>query len=239
MAEPPIYSLPGFSEPVSSLSHLLGAGIFTCLTPRLLLKGRGSPTRLASLAVFAFSVVLLLSMSGVYHLLPLQGAARVVLLRLDHGAIFVLIAGTFTPLHVIVFRGAERWAPLMLIWLAAVAGVTLKSVFFSDVAEWVGLTLYLAMGWAGAYAGVTLWRRRGFAFVRSLVWGGVAYSIGGVIDFLQWPNPVPGVVGPHELFHVGVLTGAALHWHFVTGFADGLPPVPPGGNLDGRDPSAG
>src|ERR1700733_4157820 len=125
------------------------------------LKGRGDLSRTISLGVFAFSTVLLLSMSGTYHLLTPGTTGRDVLQRLDHGAIFVLIAGTFTPLHVILFRGVWRWAPLLVVWTAAIAGVTLKSVFFNDMAEWVGLLFYLGMGWLGVISGGELWRRHG------------------------------------------------------------------------------
>ena len=219
------YPIPGFGDPVSSLTHLLGAAVFACLAPLLLRRGRGDVGRLASLAVFAFSTVLLLSMSGVYHLLPSGTSGRAVLRRLDHGAIFILIAGSFTPLHVILFRGAWRWGPLLFVWLAAAAGVTLKTVFFEDMAESLGLLFYLGMGWVGAISGLELARRHGLAFIGLLFWGGVAYTAGGVLEFLGWPVLIPGVVGPHELFHVGVLLGASLHWMFVYRFASGR--VPP------------
>src|SRR3954447_18790099 len=104
--------MPGFSDPVSSLTHLAGAAAFLCLTPSLLLKGRGNPWRVTSLAAFASSVLLLFAASGTYHLLAPGTGGRTVMQRLDHGAIFVLIAGTFTPLHGILFRGAWRWRPL-------------------------------------------------------------------------------------------------------------------------------
>jgi channel protein (hemolysin III family) len=216
--------MPGFTEPVSSLSHLLGAGVFTFLGAFLLRRGRGSALRLAFLGVYAFSCVFLLAMSGVYHLLSFEGAPRAVLARLDHGAIFLLIAGTCTPAHGILFRGWGRWGMLLLIWSAAAAGIALKTVFFADVAEWVGLVAYLALGWLGVVSGVALWRRNGFAFIRPLLGGGLAYTSGGVLEFLRWPVLIPGVLGAHELFHVAVLLGAGLHWKFVWQFAGGEGP---------------
>lgn len=223
---PEMYSIPGFSDPVSSLSHLIGAGVFACLTPFLLRRGRGNPLRLTVLAVFAFSTVLLLTMSGVFHLLSVGGTAREVLWRLDHGAIFVLIAGSFTPLHGILFRGIWRWLPLLIVWSAAIAGITLKTIYFTSLAYGVGLAFYLALGWLGAVSGLELWRRHGLAFIKPLLWGGLAYTIGGVIDFLRWPDPIPRVLGPHELFHVGVLAGISFHWRFVWQFASGkVPPL--------------
>src|SRR4051794_4002693 len=111
--------LPGFTEPASSLSHLFGAGLFTVLGAVLLWRGRGSASRVTFLGVYVFATVFLFSMSGVYHMLPFEGAPRAVLERLDHSAIFVLIAGTFTPAHGLLFRGWQRWLPLVLIWSAA------------------------------------------------------------------------------------------------------------------------
>jgi channel protein (hemolysin III family) len=219
------YPIPGFSDPVSSLTHLLGAGAFACLTPFLLLKGRGDPRRLVSLGVFAFSVVFLLAMSGTYHLLSPGTGGRAVLRRLDHSAIFVLIAGTFTPLHTILFRGAWRWTPLVVLWVLATAGVALTAVFFGDTPEWLGLLFYLGMGWLGVVSGAELWRRYGGRFLRPLALGGLAYTVGAVLEFLRWPVVIAGVIGPHELFHVFVLLGAGLHWRFVWTFAGGTLPA--------------
>jgi channel protein (hemolysin III family) len=93
-----------------------------------------------------------------------------------------------------------------------------------DVPESVGLSLYLATGWAGAVAGAVLWRWHGWAFVRPLALGGAAYTAGAAMEFLRWPVLVAGVLHPHDVFHVAVLAGALLHFAFVWGFADGRPP---------------
>jgi len=216
-----VYGLPGFREPFSAISHLVGAALFSFLGYGLLLRGRGDRRRLVYLGIYAFACVFLFSMSGVYHMMERGGAARNVLGRLDHSAIFVLIAGTFTPVHGILLFGWRRWAPLLIIWGAAIVGVCLKSIFYDDVAEWITLSLYLGMGWFGAYGGIFLARLFGWRFVRPLFWGGVAYSIGAVFEFQRWPIMIPGVVHPHEIFHLAVLVGALCHWYFVWQFADG------------------
>src|SRR4029077_13391640 len=118
-------AIPGFSDPVSSLTHLAAAGVFSILSIPLIRTGRGDARRVMSLAAFAFSCVLLLSLSGVYHLLTPETAARSVLLRLDHAAIFVLIAGSFTPVHAVLLRERWQWHLLALIWGAAIIGLTL------------------------------------------------------------------------------------------------------------------
>jgi len=212
-------SIPGFSEPVSSLTHLAGAVVFAILSAFLIARGRGDARRVMSLAVFAFSCVLLLSFSGVYHLLSPGTAARSVLMRLDHAAIFVLIAGSFTPVHVILLRDLWHWHLLAWIWLAAIAGLVLKTVYFEVTPEWLGLLMYLGLGWLGVISTVALARRSGVRFVLPLVWGALAYTIGAVAEFLGWPVLIPGVVGPHEVFHLAVLAGISFHWAFILGIA--------------------
>lgn len=218
-----LYHLPGFYEPFSAISHLAGAVVFLVLGLLLLWRGRGDRARLIYLGVYVFSCVFLLAMSGVYHMMVRPGTARIVMERLDHGAIFVLIAGTFTPAHGILFRGWQRWAPLLVIWTAAVTGITLKVIFFDDLPEWLGLGLYITLGWLGTFAGVLLARRYGFAFIAPLMAGGVAYTLGGLLEHWHWPIIVPYVIHPHEVFHVAVLVGIFCHWFFIWQFAAGPP----------------
>lgn len=216
-------SIPGFSDPFSSLTHLAGATVFAILTAVLLHRGRGDFGRVLALCVFAFSCVLLLSLSGAYHLLAPGTAGREVLKRLDHAAIFGLIAGSFTPVHAILFHGAWRWGMLAGIWGAAIAGLTLKTINFSATPEWAGLLMFLGLGWMGVISVVALARRYGLGFVLPLIWGGLAYTAGAVAEFLRWPQLLPGIVGPHEIFHLAVLAGIAWHWAFILGIASGEP----------------
>jgi channel protein (hemolysin III family) len=213
-------SIPGFSDPVSSLSHLAAAMVFAILSIPLMSRGRDDALRVVSLAVFAFSCVLLLSLSGAYHLLSPGTAAREVLMRLDHAAIFVLIAGSFTPVHVILLRERWQWHLLAWIWAAAIAGLALKTVYFDTMPAWLGLLMYLGLGWLGLISTVAIALRSGVRFILPLVWGALAYTGGALVDFLDWPVLVAGVVGPHELFHLAVLAGISFHWAFIRGIAD-------------------
>ena len=131
----------------------------------------------------------------------------------------MLIAGSFTPVHVILLR--ERWQRHLLgwIWVAAIAGLVLKTVYFDTTPPWLGLLMYLGLGWLGLISTVALARRFGVRFVLPLVWGALAYTIGALADFLGWPVLVAGVVGPHEVFHLGVVAGVAFHWAFILGIA--------------------
>lgn len=219
--------IPGFAEPVSCWTHLLGAGVFLVLGIALLRRGRGHWGRLAALAIFAFACILLLAISGTYHLLPPGGAAREVLRRLDHAAIFTLIAGTFTAVHAILFCGPWRWGMIAAIWSMAAAAITIKTIFFHNIPEWLSLTLYLGMGWVGLLSGGVLYRRFGGRFVKLLVYGGLAYTLGAVLEYARKPVLIPGVFGPHELFHIAVLAGIFFHWRFIYAFAGGAPACRP------------
>jgi len=218
-----VLSIAGFSDPFSSLTHLAAAVVFLILGIVLLQRGRGDRTRVISLCVFTFSCVLLLSLSGVYHLLEPDTPGREVLKRLDHAAIFVLIAGSFTPVHVILFRGGWRWGMLAGIWGAALAGLVLKTVFFSTMPEWLGLLMYLGLGWMGVISALHLARRYGLRFIQPLLWGALAYTAGALIEFLRWPVLLAGIVGPHEIFHLAVLAGISCHWAFILDIASGGP----------------
>ena len=210
-----LLSIPGFSDPVSSLTHLAGALVFSILSIPLIAGGRGEARRVFSLAVFAFSCVLLLSLSGVYHLLTHDTVARGVLMRLDHAAIFLLIAGSFTPVHAILLRTRGHWWLLLGIWVAAIAGLALKTVYFDIMPSWLGLAMYLGLGWLGTISTVAIARRYGWRFVLPLVWGALAYTLGAVADHFRWPVLAPGVVGSHEVFHLAVLAGISFHWVFI------------------------
>ena len=216
-----VLPIPGFSDPVSSLTHLAGAVVSAVLGAFLIYRGRGELRRVVSLAVFVFSCVLLLSLSGVYHLLSPHTAGRSVLMRLDHAAIFVLIAGSFTPIHVILFRGLWRLEMLSGIWALAVAGLTVTVVFFKALPEWVGLAMYLGLGWLGAISTIALARRFGVRFILPLLWGAIAYTVGAIAEAAHWPTPIPGIVESHEVFHFAVLAGIAFHWSFIRRIADG------------------
>ncbi len=149
------------------------------------------------------------------------GSARRVMKVIDHAAIFVLIASTFTPVHVILFWRWGRWGVLALVWGFAVTAISIKTIYFYTMPTELGLSLYLGMGWIGAYTGLSIWKRFGFRFMQPMLWGGVAYSIGAVMEFLHWPTLIPGVIQWHEVFHVAVLIGLGFHWAFIYTIADG------------------
>lgn len=217
---PPMVPIPGFSEPVAAMTHLVGAVVFVWLGVALLRRAHGHWGRVAGLATFAFACVALLAISGVYHLLEPGGAGRSVMLRLDHAAIFVVISGTLTAVHALMFAGFWRWGVIAVLWFITATAITLKTIFFAAVPEWLSLSMYFALGWISVVSVWRIYRRFGWAFIRDLVWGAIAYTAGAMLDFLRQPVLVEGVFGSHEIFHLAVLAGLAWHWRFLYAVAD-------------------
>jgi len=219
-----VISIPGFSEPVSAMTHLLGSGVFAIVGFLLVRRGRqtdgsGWNWRMTGLALFVFAAVAQLGISGAYHVLQPGLAPRLVMQQIDHTAIFVLIAATFVPVHAILFKGWRRWLILLILFSLAAIGVTLNLLYFNELPELLELTFYIAMGWVGGYSGYALYHRYGWAFIQPLVWGGIAYTLGGIVEFLHQPVLLEGVVGPHELLHLAVLSGLGFHFRFIFSIA--------------------
>jgi len=197
------------------LTHLLGAIAFAVLGLGLIQRGAGNQLRVAALTVYVLGVVLTLLASGLLHMAERETGARSVLVRIDHAAIFFLIAATYTPVHIIEFRGWSRWGVLAVIWSAALSGMVLKIFFFGVVPEWLSLTLYLALGWAGLFTAYALHRVVGFRPLMPIVIGAFAYTIGALLDASQLADPVAGLIRMHEVFHLFVLAGIAAHWIYI------------------------
>jgi len=205
-----------FKDPASGLSHLVGAVLSVIGLIALLHVGIANHDvwQIVSFAIFGGSLILLYSASATYHLLNVSVRAEVVLRKLDHIMIFVLIAGTYTPICLIKLRGPAGYAMLTVVWSLAVAGVFFK-VFYLNAPRWAYTGVYLLMGWMSLFIMVPLARAVGF---RSLLWllvGGAFYSLGAVIYGLKKPNLIPGWLGFHEIFHVFIIMGSLSHFYFV------------------------
>ena len=108
-----------------------------------------------------------------------------------------------------------RWGVLVSIWTAATAGMILKLAFIDSVPEWLSLTFYLVLGWAGLFTAIALHRAVGLKPLIPIVLGAFAYTIGALIDVSALPDFVPGLIRPHEVFHLFVLAGVASHWVYI------------------------
>lgn len=215
-----VFPLPGCREPLSSLSHMLGAFVFAAMAILLIRRGRGDWVRTASLVVMAASSVLLLLLSSAYHL-TWPGPVRDFLLRADVAGIFLLIAGSMTPVHAILFSGRSRWIALVLIWTTAVLGILLRMIYHEFVTDAVGVSIFLLCGWGSLVTAIILWRRYGWGFIKPAVFAGASYTLGAIVLLFHGPTLVHGILGPHELWHFAVLCGLSMHWRFVFQFASG------------------
>jgi hemolysin III len=203
-------------EPVNGLSHLAG-GLLAFVGLVVLLASAASTGRLdqiVAFGIFGTSLIALYLASSLYHLLPLSPAGVARLRKLDHVAIFVLIAGTYTPFCLLALEGGWRWGLLALVWGLALCGVSLK-LFWMGAPRWLSVACYLGMGWVAVVAVPALLRT---VPAGGMVWvlaGGLTYSAGALVYGLKRPNPVPGVFGFHELWHLFVIAGSTCHFWAV------------------------
>ena len=216
----------GACQPFSSFSHLIGAAVALGAAGPLLRRARGTRSRVASIAVYALSVIVTLTISGLYHRQARDCAARMIMQRIDYYAIWLLIAGTFTAVHGVMFRGIWRWGMLSVIWSYALMGVILQSLYFEVFSGTVGLVLYLGFGWIGALSIFRIGRQIGFRAARYMWYAGIVYSVGAVLEATGHPILIDRWIGPHEVFHIAVIIGIGLHWAFIrTLLIEHAPPV--------------
>ncbi|HWU11867.1 MAG TPA: hemolysin III family protein [Streptomyces sp.] len=163
-------------------------------------------------AVYVLSACLLFGVSGVYHRGTWGPRGEAVLRRLDHANIFLIIAGTYTPLTLLLLPESTSRPLLWAIWGAAAAGIAFR-VFWVGAPRWLYTPCYIAMGWAAVFFLPDFMRAGGVAVLVLVVVGGLLYSAGGIIYGLKRPNPSPRWFGFHEVFHS--LTLAAFVAHYV------------------------
>jgi hemolysin III len=175
----------------------------------LICVAHGVPSKVAA-AVFMASSLLLFGVSAVYHLLPVPYAAKPRLRRFDHSNIFLLIAGTYTPLSIAALPWPRNLILLAVIWGGALLGIAFR-VFWLGAPRWLYVPIYVILGWAAVLFAGDLIAFDGFAMLLILI-GGVAYTAGAVFYALKRPNPVPGVFGSHELFHACTVIAFACQW---------------------------
>jgi hemolysin III len=168
----------------------------------------------AGLATFVYtvSVVGMFTVSAIYHRVTWKTpSARIWMKRLDHSMIFVLIAGTYTPFALLAMPHHAGMLALSIVWGGAVAGVLLK-LCWPTAPRWVGVPLYLLLGWVAAFYVAAILHAAGVAAMVLLIVGGALYSIGGVLYALRWPDPWPRTFGYHEFFHACTAVAAICHY---------------------------
>ena len=171
------------------------------------------PVATWSSVAFAISSLLMFGTSASYHRIEWTPKARAVLKRLDHANIFVLIAGTYTPIGLSALPWSDGQWLLTAVWIGAGLGIVFR-VFWLSAPRWLYVPLYLALGWASVWYMPQLFAVNVPMTILVIV-GGLAYSVGAVIYGLKRPNPVPGVFGFHEIFHVLTVVAFLCHWSAV------------------------
>jgi hemolysin III len=207
-------------EPVNALTH--GVGVLMSLIGAvvLLVVSTGEPRRLVAFAIYGASLVVLYTASTLLH--AVKGRPRV-LYRLrvfDHAAIFVLIAGSYTPIALVSLAEvspAWGWSLFGVAWGFAGLGVLFK-LFWLDAPRWLSVVLYIAMGWMAVVALAPMAQALPWAALAWLLAGGLFYSIGAVVYATKRPDPWPGVFGYHELWHLFVLAGSVCHYVLMLRF---------------------
>ncbi|MFV2119946.1 PAQR family membrane homeostasis protein TrhA [Streptomyces sp. Act-28] len=191
----------------------LHAGMF----PAVLVAGLAltaladSPRARLACGVYALTACLLFGVSALYHRGNWGPRATAVLRRLDHANIFLIIAGTYTPLTLLLLPDSTGRVLLWAVWAAAAAGIAFR-VFWVGAPRWLYTPCYIAMGWAAVFFLPDFMREGGIAVLVLIVVGGVLYSVGGMVYGLKRPNPSPRWFGFHEVFHSLTLAAFAAHY---------------------------
>lgn len=202
-------------DPVSGLSHLLGALLSIAGTVILIYLAfkKNAPTSIVSFFIFGFSMIFLYSSSSIYHLFGHSPEEVDVFRKIDHAMIYILIAGTYTPICLIPLWGVWGISSLILIWVLAALGVS--TVFFkkfwTHVPRYIATALYVIMGWLSLVLLYPLSQKVPLSFIGWLLAGGIFYTIGAYIYSKKKPNFF-NQFGFHEIFHILTLLGTLAHF---------------------------
>lgn len=209
-------------EPFAALSHL--AGVFFGISALIFLVTYSAlyetQWHVVSFAVYGACMILMYGASTAYHWLPMKPSQEKLLRRIDHSMIYLMIAGSYTPIALVGLRDTWGWPMLAIIWSLAIYGVSQHVRHHRNRKpfnhrRWTHTVLYLIMGWISA---AFLWQIARVYSVQSLGWlfgGGLAYTVGAAIYGIKRPNPWPGVFGFHDIFHLCVLLGSLCHFWFM------------------------
>ena len=203
-------------EPVSGLTHLGGAVAAVIGQIALLAMGLNGVEKTISIFVYGISLIALFSASATYHLVNAGPKVSSILRKIDHSAIYLLIAGTYTPFCLNAFTGFFRWGLLTIVWSIAIIGILVK-VFYMGAPRWLTAGVYVLMGWLCLSAIGQITTALTPFTLAWMVIGGLAYTFGAVVYATKIFDFVPGKFGFHEVWHIFVLVGAAAHFISVVG----------------------
>lgn len=200
-------------RPWSAITHGVGAVLAAVGTISLLIRAgqMGNLSLMVLFAIYGLSMFCLYTASTLYHCLRTSVKGRIALRKYDHCSIYLLIAGSYTPICMTVLWGGVGGPLLLAIWLCAAAGIIL-TIAKLDIPRWLTSVIYLAMGWMALFAIAPLSRVLPAAGMFWLIAGGVLYTVGGVLYAVKWPGRNNPRFGCHEIFHVFIVLGSVSHF---------------------------
>ena len=205
-------------EPGSAITHFIGMMLAVFASTPLLIKAAVSDglTAFVAMTVFMLSMIALYGASALYHSVMVKDRILRVFRKIDHMMIFVLIAGSYTPVCLIVLGGSLGYTLLTVVWTIAIIGMLIKALWIT-CPKWFSSIIYIAMGWVCLGVFVQLWSTLPHSAFLWLLAGGIIYTIGGVIYALKLPifNNRHRYFGSHEIFHLFVMGGSICHFIFM------------------------
>lgn len=213
--------VPGVKPRLRGVSHQIAFFMAVVAAAILVAAAPGARAAVAC-AVYCGSLAALFGISALYHVPMWQPSTRAWLRRADHSAIYVLIAGTYTPMCMLAIRNGRGPTLLAMVWAGAVAG-TAKEFLWVRAPKVITVVIALALGWVGAILSLQLVATMGVRRVVLFLGGGVLYSAGALIYAVRWPDPKPAVFGYHEVFHLLVVLAATMHFVAIGSFVLHLP----------------
>lgn len=213
-------------DPGSAITHFIGMLMAMFAATPLILRAMRAPdtVHVISLSIFIVSMILLYAASTTYHTFDLSERTNKILKKLDHCMIFVLIAGSYTPICLIVLHGRTGLMLLALVWSIAILGIIFKLCWVTCL-KWVSSVLYIAMGWVCVLAFTQILNSLPAAAFNWLLAGGIIYTVGGIIYALKLPifNAHHKYFGSHEIFHLFVMAGSICHFIMMFEYVAVLP----------------
>ncbi len=204
-------------EPINGLTHLFAAAGAVAGLITLLVLGWHSLLKEISLGVYGTSLILLFAASSTYHIVRAEPRVIAVLRKLDHSAIYLLIAGTYTPFCVVMFSGFWKWGLFAIIWSLAITGIVVK-MFIINAPRWLTAGVYVMMGWLCLAAVGEMLRVLPVGALAWLLAGGIIYTLGALVYITKILDFLPGRFGFHEVWHIFVILGALAHFIAIAGY---------------------
>jgi hemolysin III len=213
-----------FREPVNGLTHLAGAILSTIGLVLLIIIGveNESVRQIVAFSIFGASLVAMYCASAFYHSLKLTPSGIAHMRRIDHMMIYILIAGTYTPVCLVLLRGKLGLGLLIAVWVLATLGVV-QTVAWMHAPDWLSTALYIGMGWLAIFVIRPILAVVPVGFFYWILAGGIIYTLGAIVRATKWPRPGAGrlrqIFGSHEIWHLCVMAGSFAHYWAIFSYA--------------------